>query len=136
MNAGTLEELLRLELSNVPIEHWKDFFPAYTAIWRFIEQTWPGSLGPIRAGYDTEPYFEGRGSRWFTENLLQDERVIDAIESIMYSTVDSLACVIPGRDSLRLDEIPALNAGTVSTLARAVSERVDEALRTNALDDE
>jgi hypothetical protein len=131
--AATLATLIRNELSRIPVERWRDLFPAYVALWRFIEQIHPDALGPVRAGYDTEPYFDGKGAHWFTGTLLQDERILEHVESIMYDMVDALRDLLPGRDSLELHEIPEPRRDAVQCLADVVLERVKDALASGVL---
>ena len=58
------------EFTKITIRKWGYFFPIQVATWRFMAQARPGVLGDFTAGYDTEPYFEGRGAEWFVHALL------------------------------------------------------------------
>ncbi len=83
-SSDLLNELLRAEMSTIPIEHWGFFFPGHVAVWRFIEAKRPGVLGPLKAGFRSEPYFEGKGATWFCEVLGNDEQYLDLLEAIIY----------------------------------------------------
>ena len=131
--AELLRTLILNELSNLPIENWGFFFPVFVALWRFIEELRPHTLGTIRAGFDTEPYFHGPRARWFVDSLAHDERILGAAEKIMYGVVDALGSALMGRDSISVREVPPIDDALLFELAEATLAFVDDALRRGIL---
>lgn len=127
-----LTSLIRRELVTIPIDQWGFFFPCLLAIWRFIEMKRPGVLGPAKGGFDTEPYFEGRGAQWFMAGLTSNDRFVELLEAIMYPiTRDAPERV---RDRVRQrgffldEEIPETPAALVDELAVVTLAEVDRAV--------
>jgi hypothetical protein len=77
------------ELVAIPIKQWGDFFPFLVAVWRYMDQHYPGALGEISCGYDTEPYWAGPRANWFLETV-EDERIFGIIERMAYCVADGL----------------------------------------------
>jgi len=123
-----LAMLLRKELCSIPIAHWGYFFPCHVAVWRFIEAARPGAIGGLDAGYDSEPYFKGRGSDWFCEMLGNDEGYLTLLENIMYPLVDALTSEIIERGFLTDTEASGIDENMVRHLEELVLCRVDEAI--------
>jgi len=129
-----LAELLRLELSNIPVEHWEYFFPAWVALWRFVEEARPGVLGELRAGYDREgPYFRGRGATWFMDILANDEGVLQGVERVMYGVADAMRDVLPGAVSIRVGDLPELPREVLEIVAARALAPTDQAIRDGLL---
>jgi hypothetical protein len=131
--ATTLKELLRRELAYMPIEAWGDFFPAWVALWRFLAESRPGTLDDeVRASYQTEPgmcpHFRGRGAEWFMQTVMDDETVLGGIERVMYEIVDSSKDVLPGKDFLRLEEVPEPSEETCERIGIAGLSLLDRAV--------
>lgn len=122
-----LKALLRRELAAVPVEHWGYFFPIHVAVWRFIEETRPGFLGQLSAGFKGEPYFRGRGADWFVGTLGNTEDYISLLEEIMYPLTRRLAPLLAGHDSFREDELPEISSDLTQRLATVVLREVDHA---------
>jgi hypothetical protein len=116
---------------------WGFFFPCLLAIWRFIEARRPGVLGPAKGGFDTEPYFEGRGARWFMEALTSNDRFVDLLEAIMYPiTRDAPEFVRDGvrqRGFFLEAEIPEIPESVVDELAVVTLEEVDQATASGSI---
>jgi hypothetical protein len=132
---GTLlQGLIRAELLAVWLDHWGYFFPAHIAVWRFIREKRPSALDVLNAGYDTEPWFAGRGAHWFMDQLVNRTDFVDLVERIMYAAADhALATPAKERGFLREKEAPEVDLTAASRLARIVLDAVDEGLRTNAI---
>jgi len=126
-----LTSLIRREFVTIPIDQWGFFFPCLLATWRFIERKRPGVLGPAKGGFDTEPYFEGRGARWFMEGLTSHDRFVGLLEAIMYPITRDAPDRV--RDRVRergffLDaEIPEIPSDLVDELAAVILAEVDRA---------
>jgi hypothetical protein len=135
--ANLLGRLLRNELANMPIEHWGFFFPAHVAVWRFIETTRPGVLGPLKARFSDQPYFEGKGSSWFCNVLGNRAEYLHLLEAIMYpitrNAPDSVRDAVRARGFFRDAEIPPLDPGTVRSLAEVVLRAVDQDATSGAI---
>jgi hypothetical protein len=130
-DALTLSELIRTELLAVPIAMWGSFFPCLVAIWRFIELRRPGILGELRAGFDSEPYFEGKGSEWFCTVLFNDEEYIQLVEQIMYPVAIELKAGhlrALERGSLNASDVPKIDTDKTGRLAELVLVSVDKAV--------
>jgi hypothetical protein len=128
-----MEQLLRRELVSIPLRNWGFFFPGHVAVWRFIEASRPGVFGELRAGYDTEPYFRGKGSEWFAEVLCNREGYLALLERILYPIVDALSGGAKERGFLYESETPTLDPDAVDQLATQVLAAVDEAIATKLL---
>jgi hypothetical protein len=120
-----LRGLIEAELVATPLVHWAYFFPCHVALWRFIEATRPGVVGPLSAGFDTEPYFAGKGADWFYGELSNYEDVLGPVERIMYSATDHLPASAKQRGFLTAGEVPPVDVEVCRQLARAVLSRVD-----------
>jgi hypothetical protein len=122
---------VRGELTNIPIEHWGFFFPVHIAVWRFIEAMRPGVLGQVKAHFQGQPSFEGKGATWFCEELGSNEKYIGLLESIMYpitrNAPPAVREAVRRRGFFQDDEIPAIETGLVRGLADVVLASVDQA---------
>ena len=123
-----LQDLIRKELLSIPIGQWGYFFPCHVAVWRFIEARRPGVLGELRAGFDAEPYFKGKGSGWFCGTLGNRGPYLDSLEEIMYPIADGLSQEARARGFLLADEGPAIDLDQVKRLAEIVLSEVDRAV--------
>ena len=135
-DALKLAELIRGELSAIPFDMWGYFFPCQVGVWRFIELKRPGVLGELKAGYDSEPYFKGKGSTWFCDVLFNDEEYVPLVEDIMYSVVESLKSNHPNvfaKGSLSPLEVPQIAMEKTQHLAAIVLGAVDKALITESI---
>lgn len=125
-------ELIRQELTNIPVEHWGFFFPSHVAVWRFISEMRPGVLGELRAHFKDEPLFEGRGATWFCEELGSNGAYLDLLEAIMYPiTRDAPATIreaVRRRGFFHDHEIPQIDQAAVHQLADVVLAAVDQAV--------
>ena len=128
-DADLLQQLIRTEMRNIPIEHWGYFFPCQIAAWRFIETKRPGIFGSLNAGYDSEPYFIGKGARWFCDVLGNNVQYLDLVEAIIYPvTRDAAPGVrerVVARGFFRDSEIRPLDPAAVKQLAHVILEEVD-----------
>lgn len=127
-----LMQLIRRELVSIPIEHWGFFFPCHIAVWRFIETKYPGVIGPLKATYSDEPYFEGRGASWFCEVLADNSEYLDLLEAIMYPITSNAPQAVRERVRHRGfffdNEIGQIDAKIVQELAKIILEKVDEGM--------
>lgn len=123
--ALSLETLLRTELLSIPFEHWGYFFPCHVAAWRFIQDTRPGILGELQAGYDTEPYFKGKGAEWFCGVLGEQEEYIACLEAIMYPLTSQLSEKSKARGFPYEEELPPIDLDDIRALASAILKTVD-----------
>jgi hypothetical protein len=131
-DASALQELLQNELVNIPLDQWGFFFPAHVAVWRFIHKKRPLALGDVNAGYDTEPWYAGRGATWFTDELLNRPDFIDVVDRIMRAAVDqAVATPAKERGFLLSEEAPAIDFASASELAQIVLAATDDALLKN-----
>jgi hypothetical protein len=128
-----LSDLLRRELSTVPVRQWGYFFPVHLAVWRFIEAERPGVIGDLKAGYDREPYFEGTGSEWFCGTLGNNEQYLDLLERLMYPIANQLTATAKARGHLLQSEVPQIDPESVNRLADLVLLEVDAALASGEL---
>ena len=115
---------------------WGSFFPCLISVWRFIEVRRPGILGELRAGYDSEPYFEGKGSEWFCSVLFNNDEYIQLIEEIMYPAAIDVKTKHPKafeRGSLDLSEAPKIDLDKTARLAEIVLASVDEAVKAGSI---
>ena len=132
-DADLLQQLIRAEMRNIPIEHWGFFFPCHVAAWRFIEAKRPEILGPLKAGFRSEPYFEGKGARWFCHVLGNQSEYLDLLEAIMYPiTRDASTAIrerVLARGFFKDSEIPPLDPQVVERLAQIILEEVDQGER-------
>jgi hypothetical protein len=115
-----LEALLRREFVSTPLAHWGFFFPVTVAVWRFIQSEWPGAVGELHCGFDTEPYFAGDGAEWFIDSVLADERVLNPIERLAYAASNALPQSAVSRGFIKQEELTALNARDVEQLVEAL----------------
>lgn len=122
---STLRTLIRNELSAVPIEHWGYYFPCHVAVWRFLEAARPGVLDALAAGYDTEPYFLGKGSSWFVNRLGNDLEYLDVVDKIMRVVVDSLGSKLREKSNLDVNQMPEIDELLIARLARISLEKLD-----------
>lgn len=121
-----LGDLIRKELLSIPLAQWGYFFPCQVAAWRFIEICRSGHLGPLDAGYDSEPYFFGKGADWFCRELGNSEPYLDLLEAIMYPLVESLPIAAKVRGYLNdASEIPEIDGTTIEQLAKFILAKVD-----------
>lgn len=123
--ALSLEGLLRKELLNIPFAHWGYFFPCHVAAWRFIQDKRPGVLGDLNAGYNTEPYFKGKGADWFCGVLGEQEEYIACLEAIMYPLTSQLSEKSRARGFAYEEELPALDFDAIRILASVILKTVD-----------
>ena len=128
-----LKLLLTRELQSLGVNKWGFFFPCYLAIWKFIEIRRPQALGSLNAGYDSEPYFKGKGATWFTEVLPENLIILDLIESVMYDAAKSVNSTIIERGFMLSHEVPQLNIGQIDRLVTSVLAEVDNALKNNLI---
>lgn len=133
-NAQLLQELIKNELSTVPLENWRYFFPCSVAVWRFIELQFPGVFGPLQAGFDTEPFFIGKGAKWFCDVLQNDEEYLDLLESIMYEVVRKLGKHSKERGFLIKAETPELNGETINQLAQVIASKLEEGIKSSQIE--
>ena len=89
-DGSLLQGLIRAELGRLRLDHWGYFFPAHLAVWRFIREQRPSALDEVKCGYDTQPWFSGRGAHWFMETLVNRDDFVDLVEAIMYAAADHL----------------------------------------------
>ncbi len=122
-------ELLRTELLNIPLAQWGFFFPLHGATWRFVETLSSKLIGELDAGYDDEPYFKGRGAKWFVTNITNNSRYLDLAEDIMYSVTDGLPRACFERGFVRESELPVIDPATVNQLQAVILEAVEAATR-------
>lgn len=131
--AKFLKEIIGKELISIPIENWGFFYPCQVAVWRYIQNRRPGVLDEINTGYDSEPYFKGKGSKWFCEKLFNDNDYLDIIEEIMYFVVDNLNPKIKERGFLLKTELPNIDLNVTEKLSKIVLEKVDDAVQKGTL---
>jgi hypothetical protein len=120
---------LRNEFTSITIRKWGYFFPCLTATWQFITHVRPGVLGDVTAGYDSEPYFIGRGAEWFVDTLLMAQDYQDLVEPIWYQVAHSITPVIRQREYMRIDEFPELSNNKIEDLSRLILSKVDDGVR-------
>jgi hypothetical protein len=123
-DTSEIGELIRTEFSNVPLEHWGYFFPCHVAVWRYIEARYPGVVGPLRAGYSGEPWFEGTGAHWFCGVLGENPQYLDAVEALSYFVVNHLPDRARVRGSAERREIPQLPEPVLTDLVAAIEHEV------------
>jgi hypothetical protein len=132
-----LTSLIRRELVTIPIDQWGFFFPCLLATWRFIEKKRPGTLAPAKGGFDTKPYFEGRGARWFMEGLTSNDRFVELLEAIMYPiTRDAPERVrdrVMQRGFFLDEEVPEIPSALVDELAAVTLVEVDRAVAAGSI---
>ena len=124
--ASFLKDLIRREIASIPIAHWGYFYPVHVAVWRFIEAERPGVLGELHSGYDTEPYFKGKGSEWFSGTLGNRDEYLDLLEQIMYPIAASLTPEAKKRGFLLEPEVPLPDSDVVRRLTETVLKAADE----------
>jgi hypothetical protein len=133
-DASFLQRLIRNELLAIRLDHWGFFFPAHVAVWRFLHDRHPSAFDDVKAGYDTEPWFSGRGAGWFMQDLLNRDEYVDLVEEIMYAAAEqALATPAKERGFVRENEIAEVDLGDAGRLARVVLAAADEALRANRI---
>lgn len=116
-----LESLIRTELASIPLDGWRQFAPCHIAVWRFIEQTQPGILGPLNVGSSGgDLQFSGEGASWFCEIVSENEEYLDAVERIMYPLVPRIPRRAFDRGFLYENEVPGLDEQAVRELATVV----------------
>jgi len=123
-----LGTLIRRELAAVPVEHWGFFFPLHVAVWRFLEAVRPAALGPLSTGYDSEPYFQGKGAAWFVGELGNLDDYVEAVDAVMRNVVQSLGAKVVGVDRFAIEDIPPTDEELLARLATVAVKAVDEAL--------
>jgi hypothetical protein len=128
LDALLLGDFLRRELVAIPIEHWGYFFPCHVAVWRFIQAKRPGTLGDLNAGYDKEPYFQGRGAEWFCSILGNHNAYLDLLERIMYPLAAALPSSSRERGFLQEAEVPTIDSGAIEELASVVLSEAESAV--------
>lgn len=133
-NAEQLQELIKNELSTIPLEKWRYFFPCSVAVWRFIESQFPGVFGSLQAGFDTEPFFIGKGAKWFCDVLQNDEEYLDLLESIMYEVVRKLGKHSKERGFLIKTEVPEFNSETINYLAQVIVSKVEDGIKNSQIE--
>jgi len=122
-----LVKLLKESISATWILKWGYCYPFDLAVWRFIEKTRPGILGPLNSEYDEEPVFYGNGARWFTETLGSDPDYSADIEKFMYWLIGKIPDSAKRRGFLRDAEIPPLDLELLDRVVEVVLRRADEA---------
>ena len=119
--AKRLSELLRSEFLRIPLEHWGFFFPGAVALWRFVQESRPDLLGQLSGGFDKEPWFQGRGSRWFTSIFLEAPGVIEHLAVLMRYAVSRVPPLAWERGFLYERELSEFQNGSVEALIAAVA---------------
>lgn len=136
-DAPLLGNLIRNELLNVPIEKWGFFFPCVIAVWRFIEIKRTATLGTLVAGYDNEPYFNGKNAEVFCElfALGDNEEYVSLLEELMYPIADYIKAnpSILQRGFLEPGEIPSLPTEKIEALASLILMEIDSAIKDGKL---
>ena len=117
--AASLEQLVRNELATIPIEQWGYFFPFLVALWRYIESEHPSSLGELRCGYDSEPYFEGPNAAAFM-HFVNAPHVFAAIERLGYAAASDIPEAAHRRGFVVEQEVPLLPQKEFLVLVNAV----------------
>lgn len=128
MDAEDLGRKISAELTAIPIAQWGYFFPFLVAVWRYIDEQFPGSLGKVDCGYESEPYWSGPRAQWFIDTI-QDERIFGIVERMAYDVADRLDrrhfeigfVRAPG-------DLPALNSVDLAELAASIEAVVGERL--------
>ena len=115
-----LESLLRREFVSTPLAQWGFFFPVTVAVWRYIQAEWPGAVGELRCGFDTEPYFAGDGADWFIDSVLADERVLGPIERLAYAASAALPASAVSRGFAKDEDLAPLSASDIAELVEAI----------------
>ena len=115
-----LARLLEEELRATPLEKWGFMFPGHVAVWRFIEDSMPGVLGPLRARFGDEPEFEGQGADWFVTEVVDRDDYLDILDGLMRSAVDQLRPEAVDRGFVMADEPIVLSILDVQALAAVV----------------
>lgn len=133
-DTALLEQLIREEFMNIPIMKWGYFFPCTIAIWRYIEERWPGTLGEVHASYRDEPVFEGWSAEWFCAVLLNNTVILDTLESIMYPAIHFVKGPAVERGFVKLEsEIPPVSAADLNQLITEIIREVESALSNGTL---
>lgn len=122
--AERLRELVLDELANIPFDRWGYFFPFMVAFWRYIQETHPGTLGELSARYAQQPVFTGKGARWFSDVLMENEELLDIIEPLTYSILDRLPREIAQRGFVRKEEIPPLAEEDFTRLSAIIAAEI------------
>jgi hypothetical protein len=127
-----LEEFLHRELTAIPVEHWRDCFPAQVALMRFLQAIYPDKVELSRAGVDEDgPYLAGRGVAWFGDYLWNDELVLEAVDQIMTATVLELKERYP--EGIEYAPDVPLHSESVKQLEEMVLQRTDACIRDGSL---
>lgn len=124
-----LEGLIKNELSNIPLSFWGYFFPCYVATGKFIHEIRPDILGEIKAGFTTEPYFEGDNAEWLVNKLGNETAFIDIVEELMMNIINRTPPAqkerILERGFYQIEELPEIDVTAIRGLVSIIIHRID-----------
>ncbi|HZI10616.1 MAG TPA: hypothetical protein VE153_09530 [Myxococcus sp.] len=126
-DAALLGQLIRTELSAIPLLKWGYFFPCQVAVWRYIHQRAPDLVDDFVGGYDEEPYYEGRGAEWFCQVWEDHDRYWELLEGLMRPLFDALPARVRQRGNVMPQEVPSLPTPLVEELTSLVEEAIRSA---------
>ncbi|QSQ24867.1 hypothetical protein JY651_07975 [Pyxidicoccus parkwayensis] len=128
-SAELLRTLLAQELSSISLTNWGYFYPAQVAVWRFIQAARPGVLDEPLSGFDTEPWWDGKGARWYLDVLWNNEAVLTPVEEVLYPLVKAVPRRAVERGFLYPHEVPSMPLEPFERLVPAVLTEIDRAVR-------
>jgi hypothetical protein len=127
MNPRSLCEFLRIELTTIPVEHWKDYFPLQVAVLRFLGVRYPGKVALTRAGFDKAgPYVAGQGINWFADDLWTQEDILELADLLLTGVVVDLKRRYP--EGVDTPTSVLLDADMAARLERRIVEEADKAV--------
>ncbi len=130
---NNLVDLLKARIKGVPIENWGYFYPCHLAAWDFIESKWPGKLGPVKSGFDSEPWFQGPKSDWFEDLISNNVEYVELVEKILTKVADNLKKDVLDRGFLMNEESLSLDVASISNLEHVIEQAVKAGVKSGKL---
>jgi hypothetical protein len=124
-----LERELRLALPFLEFPKWGYFWPFTMALWRFLRKQRPTYFDDLDTSFDEEPTFSGRPANWFCEHLLNDEEILNDIDTFMRRIADSLSLEAKHRGYLTDEGLPEIDPPLCGRVALRALALTDQAVR-------